>query len=65
MSYYEDKTCYVCYFDIKHIYLQLNLRDVFIHLVFIVPYKDPFFGFVGFVSPRKMGIQWCNILQPV
>lgn len=36
MSYYEDKTCYVCYFDVKHLYLQLNLKDVFIHLVFIV-----------------------------
>jgi hypothetical protein len=55
--YFEDKTCNVCYFYVKHVYLQLNLRDVFIHLVFIVPYKDPFFGCVGFVSPRKMWIQ--------
>lgn len=55
MSFYEDKSCYVCYFDVKHLYLQLNLRDVFIHLVFIVPFKDPLFGFVGFVSPQEDG----------
>lgn len=54
MSYYEDKTCYICYFYVKHIYLQLNLRDMFIHLVFIVPYKDLFFGYVGFV-PQEDG----------
>jgi len=36
MSYHEDKTRYVYYFDVKHLYLQLNLRDVFIHIVLIV-----------------------------
>jgi hypothetical protein len=52
MAYWEVTNSYVCYFDARHLYLHLNIRDVFIHLVFIVSYKDPFlkFFFVGFMS---------------